>query len=78
MGVPVEDLEQFMAWEDKILHQTGVGGEANAARLEDMTHVMGYLSGLIQQRRENRDPDAVAAADVADVSGPRTERTGSA
>ncbi|GAB5019074.1 cytochrome P450 [Mycobacterium avium subsp. hominissuis] len=58
MGMPVEDLDQFMAWEDKILHQKGVGEEVNAARLEGMTHVMGYFSGLIQRRREHRDPDA--------------------
>jgi cytochrome P450 len=58
MGMPVEDLEKFLAWEDIILHQSGVGEEVNAARLEGMTHVMGYFSQLIQQRRENRDPDA--------------------
>ena len=58
MGMPVEDLEQFLAWEDKILHQSGAGEEVNAARVEGMTHVMGYFSGLIRQRRENRDPDA--------------------
>ncbi|MDT4999307.1 MAG: hypothetical protein QOK12_1412, partial [Mycobacterium sp.] len=58
MGMPVEDLEKFLAWEDMILHQSGVGDEVNAARLEGMTHVMGYFSGLIQQRRGNRDPDA--------------------
>ncbi|MDT7759442.1 MAG: hypothetical protein QOH27_5340 [Mycobacterium sp.] len=57
MGMPVDDLEKFMAWEDMILHQSGVGEEANAARLEGMMHVMGYFTGLIEQRRENRDPD---------------------
>jgi cytochrome P450 len=58
MGMPIEDLEKFLAWEDIILHQSGVGEEVNAARLEGMMHVMGYFSDLIQQRRENRDPDA--------------------
>jgi cytochrome P450 len=58
MGMPIADLEQFLAWEDIILHQSGVGEEVNAARLEGMMHVMGYFSNLIQQRRENRDPDA--------------------
>ena len=58
MGMPVEDLDKFMAWEDKILHQSGVGEEANAARLEGMMAVMGYFSGLIQERRDNRNPDA--------------------
>jgi cytochrome P450 len=50
MGMPVEDLDKFLAWEDMILHQSGAGEEVNAARLEGMTHVMGYFSGLIQQR----------------------------
>ncbi|MDT0270910.1 cytochrome P450, partial [Streptomyces sp. DSM 44915] len=58
MGMPVEDLEMFLVWEDMILHQSGVGEEVNAARLEGMTHVMSYFSELIQQRRENRDPEA--------------------
>jgi cytochrome P450 len=58
MGMPVEDLEKFLAWEDIILHQSGVGEEVNAARLEGMGHVMGYFSNQIQQRRENRDPNA--------------------
>ncbi|MDT0425992.1 cytochrome P450, partial [Streptomyces evansiae] len=56
--MPVEDLEKFLVWEDMILHQSGVGEEVNAARLEGMTHVMSYFSELIQQRRENRDPEA--------------------
>ena len=58
MGMPVEDLDKFMAWEDQILHQRGVGEEVNAARMEGMMQVMGYFSELIAQRRENRDPDA--------------------
>ncbi|MDV3124584.1 cytochrome P450 [Mycobacterium sp. 21AC1] len=58
MGMPVEDLDKFLVWEDMILHQSGVGEEVNAARLEGMTHVMGYFSELIRRRRENRDPDA--------------------
>jgi cytochrome P450 len=58
MGLPVDDLEKFMAWEDQILHQDGVGEEVNAARLEGMMQVMGYFSGLIQERREDRDAEA--------------------
>jgi cytochrome P450 len=58
MGMPVEDLEKFLSWEDQILHQSGVGEEVNAARMEGMMQVMGYFSELIQQRRDNRDPDA--------------------
>lgn len=58
MGLPVEDLDKFMAWEDQILHQNGVGDEVNAARMEGMMAVMGYFSELIKQRRDKREPDA--------------------
>lgn len=58
MGLPVEDLDKFLAWEDEILHQDGVGEEVNAARMAGMMQVMGYFSELIQQRRDNPDLDA--------------------
>ena len=58
MGLPVEELDQFMAWEDKILHQNGVGEEVNAARMAGMMDVMGYFAALIQQRRDSPNPDA--------------------
>ncbi|WP_156670806.1 cytochrome P450 [Mycobacterium sp. E136] len=58
MGMPVDHLEDFLAWEDMILHTEGTGEEANAKRLEGMTHVMGFFQGLIEQRRAERDPNA--------------------
>ncbi|BBU21167.1 cytochrome P450 [Mycobacterium xenopi] len=41
MGMPVGHLDQFLEWEDKILHQQGVGEQVNAARFEGMQQVMG-------------------------------------
>lgn len=58
MGMPVDHLQDFLAWEDMILHTEGTGEEANARRLEGMTHVMGFFQQLIEQRRAERDPDA--------------------
>jgi cytochrome P450 len=58
MGMPVDHLDEFLEWEDKILHQQGVGEEVNAARFEGMQQVMGYFAGLIGQRRAASDPDA--------------------
>ncbi|MCT7657157.1 cytochrome P450 [Mycobacterium deserti] len=58
MGMPTDDLDQFLAWEDMILHQEGIGEEVNARRLEGMTHVMGYFQKLIEQRRAESNPDA--------------------
>ena len=58
MGMPIDDLDQFLVWEDMILHQEGIGEEVNARRLEGMTHVMGYFQKLIEQRRAEGHPDA--------------------
>ncbi len=58
MGMPLDHLDQFLEWEDLILHQEGIGEEINARRLEGMTHVMGYFSELIAARRAERNPDA--------------------
>jgi cytochrome P450 len=58
MGMPIDHLDQFLEWEDMILHQEGMGEEVNAKRLEGMTHVMGFFAGLIEQRKAARNPDA--------------------
>ncbi len=58
MGMPLDHLDDFLKWEDLILHTQGIGDEVNARRLEGMTHVMGFFSGLIEQRRAERNPDA--------------------
>jgi cytochrome P450 len=58
MGMPADHLDQFLEWEDMILHQEGLGEDVMAVRLEGMTHVMGYFSQLIEQRRAERNPNA--------------------
>jgi cytochrome P450 len=58
MGMPSDHLDQFLEWEDMILHQEGLGDDVNARRMEGMTHVMGYFSQLIEQRRAERNADA--------------------
>lgn len=65
MGMPIERLDEFLDWEDKMLHQSGTGDEAMAIRLEGMTQVVGYFQTLIDQRRADPDPgahDIVSAA----------------
>ncbi|GAT09446.1 cytochrome P450 [Mycolicibacterium novocastrense] len=56
--MPIERLDEFLDWEDKMLHQSGTGDEAMAIRLEGMTQVVGYFQTLIDQRRTDADPDA--------------------
>ncbi|EUA36829.1 cytochrome P450 family protein [Mycobacterium avium subsp. avium 2285 (R)] len=58
MGMPVDHLDDFLAWEELILHTEGAGEDAHARRLEGMTHVMGFFQQLIEQRRAERDPNA--------------------
>ncbi|WP_094294195.1 cytochrome P450 [Mycobacterium neumannii] len=58
MGMPIERLDEFLEWEDKMLHQSGLGDEAMAIRLEGMTQVVGYFQSLIDQRRADPSPDA--------------------
>jgi cytochrome P450 len=59
MGMPVDQLDNFLSWEDKILHPK-VGSEESvmAERFAGMGEVLTYFTGLIEQRRAERDPDA--------------------
>src|SRR5258708_36566272 len=36
MGMPVDQLDEFLVWEEKIQHARRSGGEVNAARREGM------------------------------------------
>ncbi|MGE2719624.1 cytochrome P450 [Mycolicibacterium celeriflavum] len=58
MGMPIERLDEFLDWEDKMLHQSGTDDEAMAIRLEGMTQVVSYFQTLIDQRRAAPNPDA--------------------
>jgi cytochrome P450 len=58
MGMPVDKLEDFLGWEDMILHTDGVGDAANEMRFAGMMKVQEYFSGLIAERRANPDPKA--------------------
>jgi cytochrome P450 len=59
MGMPVAELDNFLRWEDKILHpKAGSEDEVMAERLAGMGEVITYFTGLIEQRRSQPDPDA--------------------
>lgn len=59
MGLPVADLDQFMAWETAILHEADKGPD-NA--LAAMMEVMGYFQQLIAKRRSEPADDLLSAA----------------
>jgi cytochrome P450 len=53
LGLPLEKLNDFMAWEDKILHGTAEEDPDRSIAFGAMTEVMGYFQGLITERRES-------------------------
>jgi cytochrome P450 len=61
MGLPVDKLDDFMVWEDKILHGTAESDPDRSIAFGAMMEVMAYFQGLITQRRE--DP-ATRADDI--------------
>ncbi|MFZ2173925.1 MAG: cytochrome P450 [Rhodococcus sp. (in: high G+C Gram-positive bacteria)] len=57
MGLPIEDLPQFMEWEHEILHVAASGEEASRRRGVAMTAVNSYFDGVIADRRANPGGD---------------------
>lgn len=55
LGLPIEKLDDFMVWEDKILHPAA--DEDRMVAFAAMQEVMGYFGGLIHERRA--DPDSL-------------------
>lgn len=65
LGAPVEEMAQFMEWEDKILHGTPETDPDRSGAYAAMVAVQGYFRGLIEQRRSDpssRGNDIVTAA----------------
>jgi cytochrome P450 len=60
MGLPLEDLEQFLAWEDDILHNPGVDDGTRA--LNAMMAVQAYFAEIIDARRNDPEDDLVTAS----------------
>ncbi len=57
MGLPLDGLEQFLAWEDDILHNPGVDDGTRA--LKAMMEVQAYFSEILDARRKNPEDDLV-------------------
>ena len=58
MGMPTEKLDEFMEWEDMILHQSNESDPDMSIRMTGMMAVTGYFGEQIAERRANPDPDA--------------------
>jgi cytochrome P450 len=69
MGLPVEELDQFMAWEHDILH-VGHGDESGQEKqIAAMMAVMGRFFTIITERREEPRDDIVSKALQYEIDG---------
>lgn len=64
MGLPRERMEQFLEWEDMLLHSFDVENIIKGTKL-----VVGYLRELIEERRQNPVDDLVSFAVTAEIEG---------
>jgi cytochrome P450 len=62
MGLPVEGLDQFLAWEHEILHLPADADPDHARAFEAMLAVMGYFTGLIEEKRAHPTDDLLSAS----------------
>ena len=65
MGMPMEMLDEFLSWEDEILHLNADSDPDGSRGQAAQAQVVGYLGGLVVQRRENpelRGDDLISAA----------------
>lgn len=70
MGLPFEDLDQFMKWEHDILHFSGATAEETAERRGDATKgVNAYFAKVIEQRRIEPKDDLVTKALSFEIDG---------
>lgn len=70
MGLPVDELDQFMEWEHTILHSTDDNPEAlKQRRLAAMQAVMGRFASIIAERRIDPRDDIVSKALTFEVNG---------
>ena len=69
MGLPVEELPQFMKWEAALLHTSLGTPEEVQARMDAMMQIRERFTGLIAERRENPLDDIVSKAAQFEVHG---------
>ncbi|BBZ14869.1 cytochrome P450 [Mycobacterium branderi] len=69
MGLPVDELDQFLQWEHDILH-AGAGDEAGMQKqLAAMMAVMGRFNSVIAERRAHPRNDIVSKALTYQIDG---------
>jgi cytochrome P450 len=69
MGLPVEELDQFLDWEHDILHAGGSDEEKLQVQIAAMMAVMGRFATVIAERREEPRDDIVSKALTYEIDG---------
>jgi cytochrome P450 len=69
MGLPVEELDQFLSWEHDILHAGGSDDEKRQLQLNAMMAVFGRFSAVIAERREDPRDDIISKALNYEIDG---------
>ncbi len=62
MGLPLEGLDQFLAWEHDILHLTADEDPDRSRAIAAMIAVQEYFAGLIEQKRKSPGADLLTTA----------------
>ena len=66
MGLPIEELPQFMEWEHDILHSSA---DETDRKMAGMTAVMSRFAQIVEERRKNPQDDLVTKALDVQVNG---------
>jgi len=69
MGLPVEELDEFLVWEHDILHAGGSDEEKLQKQMTAMFAVMGRFSTVIAERRAEPRDDIVSKALTYEIDG---------
>jgi cytochrome P450 len=64
MGLPRERIEQFLEWENMLLHSTDISNI-----IQGTNYVTGYLREIIEARRKNPVDDLISFGVTAQVNG---------
>lgn len=63
-GLPMDEVDQFLAWEDSLLHEPDVDRIAQAVRAVKI-----YIMGVVEQRREKPRDDLISYFTHAKIDG---------
>jgi cytochrome P450 len=69
MGLPLDGLEQFLAWEHDILHLPADEDPDHGKAFAAMLAVMGYFTELIEDKRANPGEDLLTASLSWEIDG---------